>query len=103
MVITTSLTGVHALVTGATSGLGQAMAEALLSAGATVAVSARPTRRLDAAVRHWAERGLAAEARGVTGERIVATEFGQWLAAFRAARAGQRGIAEAAEAGELGS
>jgi NAD(P)-dependent dehydrogenase (short-subunit alcohol dehydrogenase family) len=62
MVITTNLTGVRALVTGATSGLGEAMAEALLSAGATVAVSARPTPRLDAAVRRWAERGLAAEA-----------------------------------------
>jgi gluconate 5-dehydrogenase len=29
-----------------------------------------------------------AEARGVTGERIVATEFEQWLAAFRGARTG---------------
>jgi NAD(P)-dependent dehydrogenase (short-subunit alcohol dehydrogenase family) len=58
----TSLTGVRVVVTGATSGLGEAMAEALLSAGATVAVSARPTPRLDAAVRRWAELGLAAEA-----------------------------------------
>jgi hypothetical protein len=32
-----------------------------------------------------------AEARGVTGERIVATEFGQWLAAFRDTRDGRSG------------
>jgi gluconate 5-dehydrogenase len=49
-------------VTGATSGLGEAMADALLAAGATVAAAARPTPRLDAAVRRWAGRGLAAEA-----------------------------------------
>jgi NAD(P)-dependent dehydrogenase (short-subunit alcohol dehydrogenase family) len=56
------LTGVRAVVTGATSGLGAAMAEALLAAGATVAAAARPTPRLDAAVRGWAGRGLAAQA-----------------------------------------
>ncbi len=36
---------VAALVTGATSGLGKAMAEALLQAGMEVAVAARPTPR----------------------------------------------------------
>ena len=37
------------VVTGATSGLGAAMAEALLAAGATVALGGRPGARLDAA------------------------------------------------------
>ncbi len=52
---------VRAVVTGATSGLGAAMADALLGCGATVAMAARPTRRLDAAVRRGTEKGWAAE------------------------------------------
>ncbi|MGA2319441.1 MAG: SDR family oxidoreductase [Solirubrobacteraceae bacterium] len=55
------LDGVRAVVTGATSGLGAAMAEALLKAGATVAVGARPGERLQSAVERWREQGLAAE------------------------------------------
>lgn len=46
----TDLTGVRVVVTGATSGLGAAMATALLAAGATVALASRPAGRLDAAV-----------------------------------------------------
>jgi len=45
----TDLTGVRVVVTGATSGLGAAMASALLEAGAVVALAARPTERLEAA------------------------------------------------------
>jgi gluconate 5-dehydrogenase len=56
------LNGVRAVVTGATSGLGAAMADALLEAGATVAMAARPGPRLDEAFSRRAERGLAAEA-----------------------------------------
>ncbi|MCU4184593.1 SDR family oxidoreductase [Acidiferrimicrobium sp. IK] len=56
------LSGVRAVVTGATSGLGAAMADALLRAGATVAVSARPGPRLEAAADRWTAEGLAAVA-----------------------------------------
>lgn len=50
------------MVTGATSGLGAAMADALLAAGATVALAARPTERLERAVAERRAEGLAAEA-----------------------------------------
>ncbi|MGC8461443.1 MAG: SDR family NAD(P)-dependent oxidoreductase [Candidatus Dormibacteria bacterium] len=52
------LQGVRVLVTGASSGIGHAMADALLRAGATVAASARPGARLDEAVQQWEEEGL---------------------------------------------
>lgn len=56
------LSGVRAVVTGATSGLGAAMADALLEAGASVAFASRPTGRLDAAVARRRAAGLAADA-----------------------------------------
>ncbi|MHB1776497.1 MAG: SDR family NAD(P)-dependent oxidoreductase [Acidimicrobiales bacterium] len=56
------LSGVRAVVTGATSGLGAAMADALLGAGASVAFASRPTERLDAAVARRRAAGLAAQA-----------------------------------------
>jgi gluconate 5-dehydrogenase len=55
------LTGVRIVVTGATSGLGAAMADALLEAGATVAFASRPTARLHDAVAQRRDRNLAAE------------------------------------------
>lgn len=59
------LSGRRVVVTGATSGLGAAMADALLAAGATVAIAARPGPRLDAAVALRTERGCSAEAMAV--------------------------------------
>lgn len=58
----TDLSGVRAVVTGATSGLGEAMADALLEAGAAVAVAARPGSRLEETVARRKERGWRAEA-----------------------------------------
>ena len=55
------LGGVRAVVTGATSGIGAAMADALLGAGAVVAFASRPGERLDHAVATRRERGLPAE------------------------------------------
>ena len=50
------------MVTGATSGLGRAMAEALLGAGAEVLAGARPGERLEAAVALWRGQGWLAGA-----------------------------------------
>jgi NAD(P)-dependent dehydrogenase (short-subunit alcohol dehydrogenase family) len=54
----TQLNGVHAVVTGASSGLGLAMAEALAEAGATVALASRPSDTLIQVVTRLKERGL---------------------------------------------
>ncbi len=54
------LDGIRVVVTGATSGLGEAMADALLDEGATVAFASRPGPRLDVAVATRRQRGLAA-------------------------------------------
>ncbi|NLO48269.1 MAG: SDR family oxidoreductase [Clostridiales bacterium] len=54
------LTDFCAVITGSSSGLGHAMAEALLENGATVAVSSRPGDRLDRAVSDFRDRGYRA-------------------------------------------
>lgn len=53
------LDGRRVVVTGATSGLGAAMATALVSAGASVGVAARPGPRLETSVARLAELGSA--------------------------------------------
>ncbi|MCL5972264.1 MAG: SDR family oxidoreductase [Firmicutes bacterium] len=55
------LKGKRVIVTGATSGLGLAMAEALLRAGASVAISARPTPRLQSTVQRFQQHGFDVE------------------------------------------
>jgi NAD(P)-dependent dehydrogenase (short-subunit alcohol dehydrogenase family) len=54
------LDGCRVVVTGATSGLGAAMATALVAAGASVGVAARPGPRLDSAVASLNGKGTAA-------------------------------------------
>lgn len=56
------LHGLHAVITGASSGLGFAMAKALLEKGATVALSARPGEKLNSAVNTLVQSGLDAYA-----------------------------------------
>jgi len=53
-----ALDGLYAVITGASSGLGYAMAKALLEKGATVALSARPGKKLDNAVKALVQNGL---------------------------------------------
>jgi NADP-dependent 3-hydroxy acid dehydrogenase YdfG len=55
--------GIRVLITGGTSGLGAAMATALLDAGATVAITGRDTDRAQSAARE------------------LGTEFAGWLSA----------------------
>lgn len=57
---TKELQNIHVLVTGASSGLGFSMAEALLQSGATVALAARPGGKLDEAVDRLKQEGYPA-------------------------------------------
>lgn len=57
-----TLTGFHAVITGASDGLGFCMSRALLRAGATVALAARPGEKLRRAVDSLKSEGLPAVA-----------------------------------------
>ncbi|EHQ88331.1 SDR family NAD(P)-dependent oxidoreductase [Desulfosporosinus youngiae] len=54
----TDLSGIHIVVTGASSGIGLAMAEGLLRVGATVALASRPGVKLDNQVTRLKSSGL---------------------------------------------
>jgi NAD(P)-dependent dehydrogenase (short-subunit alcohol dehydrogenase family) len=58
----TLLNDLYVVITGASSGLGFAMAQALLQKGATVALASRPGEKLDHAVNAFVQRGLKAYA-----------------------------------------
>lgn len=78
------LSGIRAVVTGATSGLGAAMARSLMEAGATVAIAARPGPKLDEAMARHKERGshvmpLAVDVRDARSvEAAVRQIIGEW-------------------------
>lgn len=75
-----ALEGLHAVVTGASSGLGFAMSEALLEKGATVALASRQGEKLDNAVNTLRQNGLKAYAlpMDVRSEDSVA-EAASWI------------------------
>jgi NAD(P)-dependent dehydrogenase (short-subunit alcohol dehydrogenase family) len=58
----TPLNDLYVVITGASSGLGFAMAQALLQNGATVALGSRPGEKLDHSVNAFVQRGLKAYA-----------------------------------------
>jgi gluconate 5-dehydrogenase len=68
-----SLNGKNALVTGSTQGIGRALAEGLMRAGARVILNGRTTAKVEAAVAECREQGLSAEgvAFDVTDEGAV--------------------------------
>ncbi len=80
---TTDLRDVRVVVTGATSGLGTAMADALLEAGATVGFASRPSPRLDEVVASRQGRGLRAEALAVDVRDPASVEAAAGEAAAR--------------------
>jgi gluconate 5-dehydrogenase len=75
------LNGFCAVITGSSSGLGLAMAEALLENGARVAISSRPGARLDRAVSSFRDRGFDAVklAMDVRDEKQVSAAAGAAL------------------------
>jgi gluconate 5-dehydrogenase len=66
--VTTDLSGIRALITGGTSGLGLAMAQALLSAGASVAITGRDEDRTASVAREIGATGIGCD---VTDEASV--------------------------------
>lgn len=53
-----TLDNVHVVITGASDGLGYAMAEALLDKGATVALASRPGSKLTEAKKNLKQRDI---------------------------------------------
>ena len=75
-----TLNGLYVVVTGASSGLGFAMAQALLEKGATVAVASRSGDKLDHAVNTFVQKGFEAYAlpMDVRSEESI-REAGLWV------------------------
>ena len=77
------LTGKVALVTGATHGLGMAMAEGLASAGATLVINGHSSQdKIDAAVKHYQDKGY--DARGYRFNVCDADDVEQAVSAIEA-------------------
>lgn len=77
-----SLNGRHAVVTGASRGLGLGAAAALARAGARVTLVAEVADELEAATSRLAAEGLLVQARGVDlADRPSVHALGQWIAA----------------------
>lgn len=81
-----SLAGKAALVTGATLGIGLAVAEEFLALGARVLVAARDAARLEAQVERWGARGASAE--GVAADLSTAEGRGAVLRRLEESGAG---------------
>ena len=81
-----SLAGKRALITGGTKGIGRAVAEEMLSLGASVFITARNSAEVEAAVAQWRERsfdasGAASDASDPAGrERLLAQVNSKWNA-----------------------
>jgi len=78
------LEGKKALVTGGTKGIGKAIAEELLSLGATVLVVARKEEELQSVVSTWKDQNLTAEgmvadmSKSVDREKVIAEIANNW-------------------------
>jgi NAD(P)-dependent dehydrogenase (short-subunit alcohol dehydrogenase family) len=79
------LTGKKALVTGATKGIGRAVAETLLAEGASVAICARTADEVDAAVAEMSARGTAV---GAAVDAADADAVAAWVASSAEALGG---------------
>jgi len=84
--MTDNITGKVIVITGASSGMGEATARDLAAKGAKVVLGARRADRLDAIVRDITEAGLAENVRNVVGEIGVPASTMASMVAFAIAQ-----------------